>query len=76
MEFTPAIIIILWGILSLVMFTGTAPYCKELKREDKILVMFIFIIGGPCFAFSNVLQEILNNILPEGWDSEDDFKGY
>ena len=76
MEFAPAIIISLWGIISLTMFVGTAPYCKDLKKEDKILVAFIFLIGGPFFAVSNVLQELLNSILPEGWSDDDDFKGY
>ena len=40
------------------------------------MIYIIFIIGGPFFAISNILQELLNTILPEGWDNENDFKGY
>lgn len=76
MDFTPLIISTLWGILSIMMFMNTAPYCKDLKNSDKIIVCCIFIIGGPAFAISYILQALLDTILPEGWDDEDDFKGY
>lgn len=77
MDWMPLIISSLWGIISLIMFIGTAPYCKDLSKADKFLVCFIFVIGGPFFAVSNILETLLNTILPEGWDDdEDDFKGY
>lgn len=76
MDWMPFIISSLWGIISLIMFLGTVPYCKDLSKADKILVCFIFIIGGPFFAVSNILETLLSTILPEGWDDEDDFKGY
>lgn len=76
MDWMPFIIFSLWGIISLIMFTGTVPYCKDLSKVDKFLVCFIFIIGGPFFAVSNILETLLSTILPEGWDDEDDFKGY
>ena len=37
---------------------------------DFILAGVIFIIGGPFFAIVNVLEGILNIIMPEGWDDE------
>ena len=55
---------------------GTAAYCKNLNKVEKTIVILIFILAGPIFAISNVLQELLNVILPEGWNNEDDFKGY
>lgn len=76
MDWMPLIIFRLWGIISLIMFMGTAPYCKDLGKADKILVCFIFIIGGPFFAVSNILETLLSTILPEGWDDKNDFKGY
>ena len=66
----------LWGVISLTMFIGIAPYCKNLTKQEKNMIYIIFIIGGPFFAISNILQELLNTILPEGWDNENDFKGY
>lgn len=76
MDWIPFIISALWGIISLIMFMGTVPYCKDLNKVDKFLVCFIFIIGGPFFAISDILETLLDTILPEGWDDEDDFKGY
>lgn len=76
MDYIPLITSILWCIISLIMFIGVAPYCKNLKQSEKIIICCIFIIGGPAFAISNILQTLLDTILPEGWDNEDDFKGY
>jgi hypothetical protein len=50
-----------------------APACKDLSMKDQLIVMFIFIIGGPIFAAANVLEAILSCILPEGWDDDDRF---
>ena len=35
-----------------------------------LLVGIIFIIGGPIFAAANVLEAILDCILPEGWGDD------
>ena len=43
---------------------------------DKIVVIIIFLIGGPIFTIANVLEEMLSYFLPEGWDDKDDFKGH
>lgn len=43
----------------------------ELSLKDKLIVFFIFIIGGPFFAIVNILEAILNAIFPEGWDDDD-----
>lgn len=31
----------------------------------------VYIIGGPIFMISNVLEEILDLLMPEGWDNLD-----
>lgn len=41
-----------------------------MSRADFILAGIVFIIGGPFFAIVNVLEGILNIIMPEGWDDE------
>jgi hypothetical protein len=53
-----------------------APACKNLSANDQFIVGLIFIIGGPFFAITNVLEAILDCILPEGWGDDDDPKGY
>lgn len=47
----------------------------KLSFKDQIIVFLIFIIGGPFFAIVNILEAILNVILPEGWDNDDDSGG-
>lgn len=76
MEISGIIISILWSVLSLLVMIEYAPYCKDLSWQDQMLVGLIFWIGGPIFATANVLEAILDCILPEGWGDDDDFKGY
>jgi hypothetical protein len=45
-----------------------APFCVGMPKADYMLAGFIFLIGGPFFAIVNVLEGILNVIMPEGWD--------
>ena len=52
-----------------------APYCKDLSLQDQLIVGLIFVIGGPIFTIANVLEAILDCILPEGW-GDDGPKGY
>ena len=39
-----------------------APYCAEMSTGDYILAGIIFIIGGPFFIITNILETILDNI--------------
>lgn len=66
------IAIILWGVISTITFIPHMPACKELSSADKFTVMVIFLIGGPFFAISNILEELLNCIMPPGWGGDDD----
>ena len=70
MEITGLIIMILWATMSLLVMVQYAPYCKDLSTNDKLIVGFIFIIGGPFFAIANVLEAMLDCFLPEGWDED------
>jgi hypothetical protein len=71
------ITIILWGVISTITFIPHIPACKELNDADKFTVMIIFLIGGPFFAIANVLEQLLDCIMPPGWggDDDDDFFG-
>ena len=45
--------------------------------EKQLAALFIFLIGAPCFLIVNVLEEVLDYILPGGWDDDEGpFKGY
>ena len=66
------ITVILWGILSTIMFIPHAPAAKDLPEQDKVVVMLIFLIGGPFFAIANVLEQLLDCIMPPGWGGDDD----
>jgi hypothetical protein len=70
------VISILWAIMSLVVIAQYGPACRNISPAAKIVVGLIFIIGGPIFVASSAFELILSNILPEGWndDEDDDFK--
>ena len=70
MAISGIIIMILWATMSLLVMIQYAPACRELPTQDMILVGIIFIIGGPFFAISNVLEALLDCLLPEGWDED------
>ena len=65
------IIIIFWGLCSLLVMIQYAPFCKDLSNGDYLLIGLIFIIGGPFFIIVNILEALLDMILPEGWDQQD-----
>ncbi len=47
--------------------------CKGLSTWDYIFVGIIFIIGGPFFIIVNVLENLLDIIMPEGWNNGSDY---
>lgn len=70
MEITGLIVIILWATMSLLVMIQYAPACKDLPKQDMIIVGIIFIIGGPIFTIANVLEALLDCFLPEGWGDD------
>lgn len=70
MEVSGVILGILWTIMSLLVMTQYAAACKDLSWKDQVLVGIIFIVGGPIFMAANVLESILDCILPAGWSDE------
>ena len=64
------IIAVLWAVCSLLVMIQYAPYCAEMPIGDYLIAGTIFIIGGPFFAIVNVLESILDVIMPEGWEQD------
>lgn len=65
------IIIILWAVLSALAYIEVAPAAKKLKEDDATLIRIIFMICGPAFAITTIANEILDSVLPEGWDDDE-----
>ena len=78
MEVAGIIIAILWSLMSLLLVVEYGPLCVDLSKKDKAIVLIIFMIGGPILAAANILEAILNTILPQGWggDDDNDFQGH
>ena len=70
MEACGIIMLILWATLSMTVIIEYAPSCKNLKAWEWIVVGLIFIFGGPIFAIANILEAILDCILPAGWSDD------
>ena len=73
------IITILWFILSTTVLFEYGPHAKDLRDLDLLVFFLVVIIGGPVFGINNILVQILDLLLPEGWndDDHDDFyKGH
>lgn len=70
------IILILWLMFSTLAIIEYASFCKDLKVSEQIIVSIIFLIGGPIFAAANILETILDCILPEGWNDDDNDRFY
>lgn len=51
------------------------PACAELKNSERFFVIILCLVGGPIIAAANIIEALLDLILPEGWN-DDDFKGY
>lgn len=70
MEISGIIAVVLWSITSLLVMIQYAPACTNLNWQEQVIVGTVFIIGGPIFAAANVLEAILDCVLPEGWSDE------
>lgn len=63
------IIIVFWACSSLLCLLQNRDTINEVKEENKPIVYAVYIIGGPIFMISNVLEEILDLLMPAGWDN-------
>lgn len=68
--------IVLWMIFAVISMKDYLIYFNELNNWNRAMFLLVFIIAGPMFILVNIFTEILDNILPDGWeDNDDDFKG-
>ena len=49
-----------------------APQCVDLGPTQKLIVFIIFMVGGPFFMISALLEQILGLYLPEDWNDDED----
>lgn len=59
--------LILWALLTSFYIIEYAPYCKDCSPGGKFIVMMIFMIGAPIFAAANLLEALLDCLLPDDW---------
>ena len=43
---------------------------EEMEWPRIIIAACLMTIGGPCFIVVNVITDILDMIMPEGWDDD------
>ena len=65
------IIFSIYLILGLVM-TYNYRWCfEEMARPQIIIAVLLMTIGGPSFVIVNIITDMLDMIMPEGWDNDD-----
>lgn len=69
-----AIIIILWFTIGVNSSLDYVEDTKNMPIGDKIIFSIVFLIGGPIMAIATIFQELLDCIMPEGWDDDNDKK--
>lgn len=65
------IIFSIYLILGLVM-TYNYRWCfAEMAWPQIIIAALLMTIGGPSFVIVNIISDLLDMIMPEGWDNDD-----
>ena len=71
------IITIMWLAIFAMLSFQYIDILTTISPGKQLAVLFVFLIGAPCFLIVNVLEEVLDYILPGGWDDDEGpFKGY
>ena len=71
------IITIIWLAIFVMLSFQYMDILNTILPGKQIAELFVFLIGAPCFLIVNVLEEVLDYILPGGWDDDEGpFKGY
>lgn len=67
------IIFVLWGVITLLVTTQAAMNLAQLdaSKESKISALVIFIIFAPIFCAYTALENLLDMILPPGWENDE-----
>ena len=69
------IIFALWLAIFMMLAFENLDGVRGLDPDSLFFALFIFLIGAPFFLVTNILEYILNYILPDGWGNDDFFKG-
>lgn len=71
------IITIMWLAIFTMLSFQYMDILTTVSPGKQLAALFVFLIGAPYFLIVNVLEEVLDYILPEGWDDDEGpFKGY
>jgi hypothetical protein len=57
-------------LLTITQYADTIP--KDTPWSAKIIAAIVFIIGAPIFCAYAALTDLLDYIIPGGWDDNDD----
>lgn len=68
------IISALWIISGCTLIIQYFDIANDLGLAKWMIVCFIFLAFGPCFLLVNILESILDLIMPEGWNDNDDIE--
>lgn len=74
MDMARIIIFILWGVITLLVTTQAAMNLAQLdaSKGSKISALVIFIVFAPIFCAYSALGNLLDMILPPGWEDDND----
>lgn len=76
MEISVIVLLIVWFSLSMFLSIQYLPFYAELTKTQIIIVFIILLIFGPFLIISSICEFLLDQIFPDGWNSDDDdFKG-
>lgn len=70
------IISALWIISGCTLIIQYFDIANDLGLPKWMIVCSIFLAFGPCFLLVNILESILDLIMPEGWNDNDDIEKY
>ena len=64
--------LLIWFIVGFFVFTQNTEYIVDMPGRTSFLVFLIFVIGGPFFVITQVVETLLNLFLPEGQEGRED----
>lgn len=71
------IITVMWLAIFAMLSFQYMDILTTVSPGKQLAALFVFLIGAPYFLIVNVLEEVLDYILPGGWDDDEGpFKGY
>ena len=71
------IITVMWLAIFAMLSFQYMDILTTVSPEKQLAALFVFLIGAPFFLIVEVLEEVLDYILPGGWDDDEGpFKGY